>query len=139
MMDVDRFKLVDDDIKTALRVCRRHNGLKDYNLEDYPTIEAAREYIDTELEDYYDFERILLDMYQNMENYWNEVLDSYKRPSAKTNRIEYLIKRASKEKEDPIVTPHKSVVKWLNGYLSRLKGEDAKPDQTITPFLTDFF
>ncbi len=59
------------------------------------------------LEDYYskenlDFSKYLMSAYDDYEEYWDDVLENYNRPSAKRNRLQYLIESLDKDSEDPM-------------------------------------
>ncbi len=40
--------------------------------------------------------------YDDYEEYWDDVLENYNRPSAKRNRLQYLIESLDKDSEDPM-------------------------------------
>lgn len=96
--DVKDFSLNDRDIEVVIRFLRKEQSLSRCQ-------EGGEVFIS--LEDYYskeniDFSKYLISAYDDYEQYWDDVLENYKRPSAKSNRLKDLIESIDKDSEDPV-------------------------------------
>ena len=78
----------DSDIETAIRYCRMENF---YGTCQHPLspqeITLIRQWRDIQINE----EELLYKVLDSYQEYWNEVLNSYKRPSARKNRLVYLV------------------------------------------------
>lgn len=102
-----------EEVGVSLRYCRRCQYLEFDEEIDCPTPSSFIKAIDL------DFESILITTYNNFESYWDQVLVSYKRPSARQNRLAYLINRLDDELHDSETVKYPTVVDQI----SRLKSK----------------
>lgn len=78
----------ENDIETAIRFCRMENfyGTCQYSLNN-SEIEQLYKWQNIQISE----KELLNNVLESYQSYWNEVLNSYKRPSARKNRLNYLI------------------------------------------------
>lgn len=107
MESLSGLNLDDQDYTTAYRVIHRKHSKDLCDLDiDLPSF--SMEIVNGLLEQ--DHESILCRMYENMRDYWDEVILSYKNKSAKTKRLYYLVERLDNEMKDPLIYCYHSVL-----------------------------
>lgn len=99
-----------NDIETAIRFCRMENfyGTCHYSLNK------------SEIEQLYEWQNIMISEEELLNNvlvsyqsYWNGVLNSYKRPSARKNRLNYLIEDLDEVLSLPYIQEYPNVAERI--------------------------
>ena len=97
--NINDFKLNNHDFDVLHRFVRmkQFKGLCDIENVSNITLHAYQESEHLNIESY------LLDVYDNFESYWDNVLDDYVKPSFKRKRLEYLLENLNKELTDSTI------------------------------------
>lgn len=108
------------DIETAIRFCRMENlnGTCQHYLS-IQEISQIKQWQNIEINE----EELLDNTLTSYKFYWAEVLNSYKRPSARKNRLVYLVDDLNKVIELPLVQKHQCIIykiQELQEYYSKL-------------------
>lgn len=100
-------EITSHDIETAIRFCHKENfyGLCKHELDTEET-ELLRHWRDITID-----ERALAStVLESYQAYWEDVLNSYKRPSARKNRLQYLIDDIDDILRLPIIQGHPDII-----------------------------
>lgn len=103
-------RVKENDIETAIRFCRMENF---YGTCQYPLNNS-------EIEQLYKWQNIqinekelLNNVIESYQSYWNEVLNSYKRPSARKNRLNYLVENLNEVLSLPYIQEYPDITEKI--------------------------
>lgn len=118
-------------IMVAIRYCRLQYYQKECNYKikraDIKKLEQWKEFSDKEIS----IEMLI----NNYKEYWDEVLANYKRPSARTNRLKYLVEKLTEIREKPYIQESQLFIDKIDAlkahYSEQLMSQISLNKQTI--------